>query len=692
MPHDAAAVRDGTTNAPLRILHLEDDPHDRELAAAALAGDGIVCEIRRVDSRETFEAALIAETFDIILADYALPTFDGLTAQAIARRLCPDTPFIFLSGSLGEELAIDRLKDGATDYVLKQRMARLPSAVRRARLEAAEHGQRQRAQDEVRRLNAELERRVDERTGELRRVNDALARREAELQESDQRLQGILEYSPAAIYMKDLDGRYLLVNRRIEQLFGRGRDELLGKTDHEVLAPRLADIYRANDQRVISEQRAMHFEEAALVGGVIRVLASSKFPLFDPNGNIYAVCGISEDVTERKRADDEVKLARLEAVRANSAKNEFLSHMSHDLRTPLNAVLGFAQLLDAADLHPDHQEAVRQIINGGRLLLDLINEVLDIARIEAGRLSLSPEPVVVEDVIQRAVDLVRPLAAQRGVTLDVRPLPVHDQAVLADRQRLTQILLNLLSNAVKYNRPEGMVTVSVESTLPARLRIMVADTGSGVPPEKLKLLFHPFERLGAEHTGIEGTGLGLALSRALAEAMGGTLGVESVVDRGSTFWVELGIASTSVDLPLEPVPESRIGTKPARSGTIVYVEDNLSNVRLVQRILRQRPGVELRHAPDGRTGLSAVQERRPDLVLLDLHLPDISGEDVLRGIWSDPETRKVPTIVMTADATPGLTRRLKAAGAAACVTKPLDIKQVLQLIDAFLNGQEGDRG
>ena len=281
MAHEGAAVRDGTAAAPLRILHLEDDPHDRELAEATLASDGVFCEIRHVDTREAFEGALLAEPFDVILADYSLPRFDGLTAQAIARRLCPQTPFIFVSGSLGEELAIDRLKDGATDYVLKQRMARLPAAVRRARHEAAEHNERQRAQDEVRRLNAELERRVDERTGELRRVNDALAKREAELQESDQRLQGILEYNPAAIYMKDLDGRYLLVNRRVEQLVGRSREELLGKTDHEVLAPRLADIYRANDQRVVNERRALQFEEAALVSGELRVLASSKFPLFD---------------------------------------------------------------------------------------------------------------------------------------------------------------------------------------------------------------------------------------------------------------------------------------------------------------------------------------------------------------------------------------------------------------------------
>jgi signal transduction histidine kinase/CheY-like chemotaxis protein len=383
---------------------------------------------------------------------------------------------------------------------------------------------------------------------------------------------------------------------------------------------------------------------------------------------------------------EELAAARLEAERANQAKSAFLSGMSHDLRTPLNAILGFAQILEIDERGADRGEPVRQILSGGRYLLELINEVLDITRIESGQLSLSPEPVLVRDVVQRSVELVRPLAAQRGITLTVEPF-APDDTVKADKQRLGQVLLNLLSNALKYNAANGRVIISTQQTSPDRYRIAVTDTGAGIPESKLALLFQPFERLGAEESAIEGTGLGLALSRALAEAMGGTLGVDSVVDRGSTFWVELAVATphavreSAVSVPHEPPTD----VTPARSGSILYVEDNLPNVRLMERILRQRPGVELLHAPQAGAGFDAICRRRPDVVLLDLHLPDMSGEDMLRRLWEDPVNRQIPTVIVTADATPGLARRLKAGGATAVLTKPLNVKDVLRLVDELLN-------
>jgi CheY-like chemotaxis protein/anti-sigma regulatory factor (Ser/Thr protein kinase) len=281
------------------------------------------------------------------------------------------------------------------------------------------------------------------------------------------------------------------------------------------------------------------------------------------------------------------------------------------------------------------------------------------------------------------------LAAQRDITLHIDAI-APNQGVRADRQRLHQILLNLLSNAVKYNRRGGHVTLAIDRIPPGRCRINVTDTGAGIPDSKVTLLFQPFERLGAEQTAIEGTGLGLALSRALAEAMGGSLGVTSVVDHGSTFWVELA----EVEHQGEVVsgtrsPQSAVDGKAARGGVVLYIEDNVSNVRLMERILGKRPGVELLHAPHGAAGLAMVRERHPDLVLLDMHLPGMSGEDVLRDLWSDPTTRSLPVVVMTADATPGLARRLKAAGATGYLTKPLNVKEVLQLVDDLLNARPG---
>lgn len=671
----------------LRILHLEDDPHDRDLVASTLRQEGLCCAVVGVSTREAFEAALVRDVFDVILADDRLPAFDGLTAQRLAAERAPTTPVIFVSGTLGEEIAIERIKSGAVDYVLKHRLARLPSSILRAIGEARMRAEHAVAAEEIRRLNAELEARVLERTSQLAEANRALGEREMALRRSEERLGAILDHSPAVICLKDLDGRYVFVNQEFERSLGMRRAAVVGRTDREVFPPRLADMYRANDMEAFRQRAAIHVEEPALhAEGGVHVYASSKFPLIGPDGQPYAICSISTDITDRKHAEDEIKAARLEAERANRAKSDFLSRMSHDLRTPLNAVLGFAQLLSAEPLAGEQLECVKQIRRGGEHLLDLINEVLDIARIEAGQLSLSPEPVGVSEIVGHVLALVAPLARQRQISVVTEESPLSALSVVADRQRLSQILLNLLSNAVKYNRESGSVTISFDRAPDNGLRINVTDTGAGIPPQKLRLLFRPFERLGAESTAIEGTGLGLTLSRGLAEAMGGTVGVVSRLDTGSTFWVELRIASE----PAEPAPS--LATLPldfvaGQPATILYIEDNLANIRLVERVLGRRPSITLKTAADGRQGLTRALTERPDLVLLDLHLPDLSGEEVLRQLRAEPSLRDTPVIVLSADATPGQVRRMIASGAAAYLTKPFDIQEVLTVLDRTLRAR-----
>jgi signal transduction histidine kinase/CheY-like chemotaxis protein len=394
---------------------------------------------------------------------------------------------------------------------------------------------------------------------------------------------------------------------------------------------------------------------------------------------------VQQRTCELEQNAEALKLARVEAERANLAKSEFLSRMSHELRTPLNAILGFAQVLEMEGVRAEQADNVRQILRGGQHLLELINEVLDISRIETGRLSLSPEPVAPHDVVDRAVALVQPLAAEREITVTVQPIPDRSPALLADRHRLNQILLNLLSNAVKYNRRSGTVTVAFERGSANRSRIAVTDTGAGIPAAKLRLLFQPFERLEAAETSVEGTGLGLALSRALAHAMGGTIGVDSVVDRGSTFWVELPEADHQTDARPVPVAGPALPGNHGRGGVILYIEDNLSNARLMERVLRQRPRIELVHASHGEAGVAMVRERRPDIILLDMHLPDMSGEDVVRRLWEDPVSRRVPIVVVTADVTPGLIRRVQGLGVTATLTKPLDLGRVLELVDGLMD-------
>jgi len=386
---------------------------------------------------------------------------------------------------------------------------------------------------------------------------------------------------------------------------------------------------------------------------------------------------LAAEVAERRRAED-----RAEA--ANRAKSEFLSRMSHELRTPLNSVIGFGQLLQLDPLNPDQRDGVERILAAGRHLLGLINEVLDISRIEVGGLRLSLESVPLAETVRGAASLVHPLAATRGIEIEMA-VPDDGRHVVADRQRLQQVLLNLLSNAVKYNREGGRITIARLDDGTDGTAVRVTDTGLGLSPAHLERLFTPFERLGAEATGIEGSGLGLSLSRRLVEVMGGRLEVESQVGVGSTFAVLLATASAPDEAAASGMASAGAPVRSA-GGTVLYIEDNLSNFRLVERVFQRRPDVKLLLATQGRLGLDLAREHRPDLVLLDLHLPDVPGEEVLRRLRETPATAGLPVVVISADATPGQMERLREAGADTYLTKPLDVQQLLDLVDRTLAG------
>jgi two-component system sensor histidine kinase/response regulator len=360
------------------------------------------------------------------------------------------------------------------------------------------------------------------------------------LEEHQGRFQAVLDAAPAPVYAKDVDGRYLFVNRRFEEVLDVRAEDAVGCTDYDIMPPEVAASVRANDEQVLSTGRQIEIEEVVPRDGTMHWYLSVKFPLRDGGGEVYAVCGISSEITELKRAQQELT-QREEAERATRAKTEFLSRVSHELRTPLNAILGFGQLLEVEPLNERQHASVEQIMKGGRHLVELVDELLEISRIESGEFKVSLRPVEIATAVEDILHLLQPLAAGRDVSIPEVGVS-GPTCARADEQRTKQVLLNLLSNAIKYNRSGGSVDVRVSGTADGYVCVRITDTGHGIADEDLERLYSPFDRLGAEQSPIEGTGLGLALSKLMVEAMNGRLGVESQVGVGSTFVLELPLA------------------------------------------------------------------------------------------------------------------------------------------------------
>ena len=542
-------------------------------------------------------------------------------------------------------------------------------------------------QDQAAELEAqatELEMQMEE-MGEL---NGALT-------DSEQRFRALAESDPDGIVTIDEHSTILYANAALARIFGYPEEELVGRSLQTLMPERFRRAHAEGTARYTATgKRNIPWRGVQLVGlrsDGTEIPVEVNFGEYTANGRrVFA--GFISDVTERKRAEEALQQAKEEAERASEAKSEFLSRMSHELRTPMNSILGFGQLLARGELPAEQAKGVEHILKGGRHLLNLINEVLEISRIEANQQDLSLEPVPARTVIDEALALIRPTAQQASIRVAF-PDPLAAMAcVTADQQRLMQVLLNLLSNAVKYNRPNGSVEVVVrsEGTVESggSLAMGVRDSGVGIPAERLGELFVPFSRLDAEDSGIEGTGLGLVLSKRLVEAMGGRLWVESEVGVGSTFWVELPLAEDPRRLPRRPPPArpaEPVGERAPK--TILYMEDNLANLDLVESILQDRPEIHLIPALQGRLGLQLAREHDPDLILLDLHLPDLHGEAVLQELSADPRTHRIPVLVISADATPRQVERLRASGVQDYLTKPIDVEQFLAAVDAGLAGE-----
>ncbi|MCF8474268.1 MAG: PAS domain-containing protein [Emcibacter sp.] len=424
----------------------------------------------------------------------------------------------------------------------------------------------------------------------------------------------------------------------------------------------------------------------------------------DNNNNPTRMIGIHSNITKSKNNELALIDAREEAENANRAKSQFLSSMSHELRTPMNAIMGFGQLLKMEEdppLNESQKENVNEIIRAGHHLLDLINEILDLAKIESGRVDLSIETVGLTDIINDCLQLITPLAQNRDIkiTLNQNNIPLtlselsqKQIAVKADRTRLKQILINLLSNAVKYNRDNGELIVGFDDRENNIMRISITDTGHGISLEKQKQLFMPFSRLGAENTGIEGTGIGLVITKNLIELMGGCIGVESHEDKGSTFWIEIicdTLLPSQENKPIKKTHQTtRIKSTSEDAHTILYIEDNPANLRLVTQLLTRKKNMHMWSAHEPLLGLELAKEHKPDLILLDINLPGMDGYEVLKHLRSREDIKNTPVIAVSANAMPKDIEKGLAAGFNDYVTKPIDINNLLRAIKTALQRSE----
>jgi PAS domain S-box-containing protein len=583
----------------------------------------------------------------------------------------------------------------------------------------------------------------------------------SEIKVSEERFGILLNSTAEGIYGINPEGKCIFSNPACLQLLGyENAGQLLGQDMHQLIHHHLADGSILDESNCLIHASFKQGEKAYSANEVFWRADGSCFPVeywSNPvfiNGKVEASVVTFFDITKRRQAEDEILKAKNEAVKANHAKTEFLSRMSHEFRTPMNSILGFAQLLDMGELNPKQKKNNNHILTSGRYLLKLIDEVLDISSIEAGKLALACEPVILAPLIHELMDSLRPQILEQQLTIEFENSPTSQRFVEADRQRLQQVLLNLLSNAIKYNRAGGLVQIKTQlmpkdETGIVPIRISITNTGEAISAENIRKLFEPFERIGAEKTKTVGSGLGLTVVKKLMEAMQGAIGVESIPGVGNTFWIELPVsenqksrkeqveinvklttylADVNKDFPSQneekgkraaeltvaneelafqneekakrateiAIANKELGFSNAnelttanadreKTGTILYVEDNLPGIELVEGIIsRYWPKMNLITSMVGENAVKLASENKPDLILLDLDLPDIHGSEVLKNLRADAQTRDIPVVIVSADAMPQQLERLLKAGAGDFLIKPLDIVAFLRVIDVWI--------
>lgn len=520
-----------------------------------------------------------------------------------------------------------------------------------------------------------------------------IAEHEKLLEKSERKLTHLLTSSPVVIYTCAVTNNFpaTYISENVLDIFGYKADEFLNDPDFwaDRIHPEDAPAIFSNLGKIFIKGVHSHEYRFKMSDGSYRWVHDELNLIRDTDNKPIEVVGYWADINDRKAVEEKLLSAKNEAESANKAKSEFLSRMSHELRTPLNAILGFSQLLALDDLTEEQKDQAKEIDKAGRHLLELINEVLDTAKIDAGKLELNMKNLSLRNVLNECVSIITPLLEEKELEFINRSEDKDDCYINADETRVKQVILNILSNSVKYNRKQGKIILSCDFTSPSRVRVIISDTGYGLTAEQQKNLFQPFERMGAENTDIEGTGIGLVISKRLIELMDGEIGYKSSPDTGSVFWVELNRSeSSSNDIEehkkIDTIHASdRIDEKKKRS--VLYIEDNPANLRLVEEIFRKTELANLSSAHTPELGLSMVSACNPDLILLDINLPGINGYEVLNILRKDNKTKNIPVIAISANAMSQDIEKGMAAGFDDYITKPINIDKFISTINRVLS-------
>jgi len=700
---------------PLRVLIVEDSEDDTALLVRELQRAGYAPEFERVETAAAMRAALAQKTWDIILSDYSLPAFNAPQALDVLQASALDLPFILISGTVGEETAVAALKAGASDFLTKGKWGRLAPAIERELREAETRRQRRQA--------------------------------EADLLASEKRYRGLFEDSPIAVWEED----FSLVKQRLDVLRTHGISDFRAyfASHPEVLFEyaglvRITDVNRAALQMYHAQNREEMLENLKHIIGLslngnfqneLLSIAEGR-TTFHWEGSDHTLTGLplevslswsvapghegdyskvivsTIDITLRKQAEQAVQeyaadLERrvaertLELTHANRAKDEFLANMSHELRTPLNSILGLSEsLLEKirGPLNPRQEQALQVIASSGTHLLGLINDILDVAKIEAGKLDIRPDMMNVNEVCQSSLNFVKESALRKSILLEFQSDP-SISTLFADQQRIKQILVNLLSNAVKFTPERGQITLAVSTNAERdQVRFSVADSGIGITPEDLKKLFNPFVQLDSSLARqYEGTGLGLTIVYRLTELHGGSVQVESAVGKGSRFTINLpwsqtvtslenmGTTPAEQQISVEPVKELEL--TPSGQARILVAEDNATNQDLLNDYLLYQ-GFEVVLADNGIEALAKAAETLPHLILMDIQMPEMHGLEAIQRLRADPRFSATPIIALTALAMPGDREHCLEAGANEYFSKPVNLKALVEKIQALLKQKQ----